>query len=90
MMTMMTVMTMIGKFVVRCDSDLLRLFDDVWKVLKFKSRNDFLKFLMARAVDETYGTFATFDAQELKELLLKECETLIETRIYSILERKKS
>lgn len=74
-----------GKFVVRCDTDLLQRFDEIGTAFNFPSRNEFIKYLIQRAVDEKFQLIAVLDLESLKQKLLDECEKFINKRIFRLM-----
>lgn len=69
---------------IRVKPELLEAFDQVWHILKAKSRNHFLRVLMQKAVDEYHGKYSEMDPFTIEEMMKKECAKLVEKRLNEI------
>jgi hypothetical protein len=73
-----------GTFIVRCDPGLMQAFDELGKLLEFDSRMHFIRHLMKEAVTGNMKAISTIDPEDIKKMLLAECQKLIDARVYTL------
>jgi hypothetical protein len=70
-----------SKFIVRLETELMKLIDEVWPKYGFRSRNDFLRFVLKQSVKPRCPLLLSQDHESITDFIIGQTRNYVDYQI---------